>query len=218
MSRTNNPNAITRLSLLESDLKGLQIALEDYLVAKSKVHSYVAAMADASTNDAAAAIREASWSRMFHHAKVFVVGMRRFARLLEASKTHNRDYPRDVASAITLSWKKKRGFFDQYREARDAIEHIDGEVNGYNRRFVNLWGDSLEVVAGKRAPVNLTALRTVENSWAEIVDSIMCPREVRVRSALTRRLVSVLRARVESLSSEDKSPNKPLQATRSPRA
>jgi hypothetical protein len=123
---------------------------------------------------------QAAWDRMFHHAKVFVVCMRRFARLLEATKGQKHEYPKDVGEAIDLTWKKTRSFFADYREARDAIEHIDGEVNGYNRRFFSLYGDSLEVVDGRRALISRTALETVERAWAEIVNVIMRRVETRV--------------------------------------
>jgi len=106
-----------------------------------------------------------------------------------------------------LTWKKNRIFFDDYREARDAIEHIDGEVKGYNRRFFNLQGDSLEVVPGKCAYITRTALETVERAWEEIVKGIMRPVETRVRVALLAMLLSVLHERIEKLNSLKAIPN-----------
>lgn len=203
LSRTSNMDALIRLSLLESDLESLRIAFEDYLAAKTEVNRIVTVIAKTGMNEAMETSKKTAWSRLFHHAKVFVVCMRRFARLLEATRAHNCDYPKDVASAITLSWKKKKSFFDQYIEARNAIEHIDGEVNGYNKRFINLINDSLEVVAGKHAPITQTALCTVESSWNEIVDAIMHPLEVRVHTALTQRFISLLQMRVETLNNEE---------------
>src|SRR5581483_7608737 len=70
--------------------------------------------------------RREEYDQMFHHAKVFACAMRRFGRLREAATAKKMEYPANVAEAIKLAWKKARVFFDDYREVRDAIEHIDG--------------------------------------------------------------------------------------------
>ena len=125
--------------------------------------------------------------------------MRRFARLLESAKSRKCEYPQEVGDAIDLAWKKTRTFFDDYREARDAIEHIDGEINGHNRKYANLWGDYLEVVDGKRVYITPAALKTVERAWAGIVEAIMRPAEARVRAAFLKTFLRVLGARIERL-------------------
>lgn len=187
-----NGNASMRLRLLEWDLESLRISLADYFAAQHAVDR----------------ARFSPWpyqagARMFHHAKVFVVCMRRFARLLESAKSKRHEYPREVGDAIDLTWRKSKAFFEKYREARDAIEHIDGEVNGHNWRFLNLWGNQLEVVDGRRADISQAALNAVEKVWADIVAAIMRPVEARVRSALIRILLHMLNARLQQLSGRD---------------
>src|SRR5205823_6057801 len=119
--------AVIRLDLVESDLKSLRIALQDYRAAKAR------AWDDPAQRD-----------RLFHHAKVFIVCMWRFARMLEAIQSAKQGYPKEVQDAISLTWKATKPLLDAYRIARDAIEHIDGEVTGSNS-FTNLYGDELEV-------------------------------------------------------------------------
>lgn len=152
--------------LLESDLQSLRIALADHLAAKKRVHRLTrTSSAWFERRDE----RQRAWDRMFHHAKVFVVSMRRFARLLEATKSRKHEYPHHLGEAIELSWKKARAFFEEYTEPRNAIEHIDGEIAGHNHHFLNLYGDYLEVVQGKRALVSRGALETVERTWRSII-------------------------------------------------
>lgn len=192
-------DASMRLRLLESDLKSLQISFADYFAAKYQVDSLYVGMAGCQENGGNRTFRQDTWARMFHNAKVFVVCMRRFARILEAAKSRKHEYPKDIAQALDLVWKKNKAFFDDYRETRNAIEHIDGEVNGYNRKFLNLWGDYFEVVDGKRALITHKALKTVEEVWEEIVNAIMRPTETRVRIHMLAILSNVLRARIGQL-------------------
>ena len=218
LSRTERTEAVMRLGILESDLQSLRIALEDYLAARYYAYYPLIAMAARVDQGGTFISKEVASSRMFHHAQVFVVCMRRFARLLEATRAHKNEYPREVGEAITLTWKKTKSFFDDYREARDAIEHIDGEINGTNWKFTNLWGDILEVVDGKSAPITPKALETVERAWQGIVAEIMRPAEAKVRGVFMRRLIFALRSRAEQLQSLESEPNKTLQAMRYPRA
>lgn len=191
-----NGNASMRLRLLEWDLESLRISLADYFTAQREV-------------DAArfSPWPHQAWARMFHHAKVFVVCMRRFARLLESAKSKRHEYPREVGDAIDLTWRKNKKVFERYRVVRDAIEHIDGEVKGSNSRFLNLWGNQLEVVDGRRADISQAALNIIEKGWADIVAAIMRPVEARVRSALIRILLHMLNARLQQLNGRDAAPN-----------
>jgi hypothetical protein len=68
--------------LLEDNLKSLRITLEDYLAVK---YEHDATFPD---KRAISLSRQAAQSRMFHYAKVFIVFMRRFAKLLEATTAH----------------------------------------------------------------------------------------------------------------------------------
>jgi hypothetical protein len=207
LARMQVPDAIIRLHLLESDLESLRIALTDYLAAKNEVNAAVASLTNDKEEMDNYPSRKVAMSRMFHHAKVFVVCMRRFARLLEAAKSRKHEYPLDVGEKIDLTWKQTKHFFDGYRVARDAIEHIDGEVSGNNRRFINLWGNELEVVDGKRIQITTTALKTAESAWAGIVEVILRPAELRVHTALIKRLLLLLQARIEYMKNLGAAPN-----------
>lgn len=192
------PKAVICLSLLESDLESLWIALEDYLKEKEEVD---VALAPSMGNEGEVSFPlfpKRARSRMFHNAKVFIVCMRRFARLLKLMKSRKSEFPQYVGDAIDLAWKKNRSFFNNYKEARDAIEHIDEKLEGHNK-FHSMLGDYFEVVEGKRAHITQTALNTAEGVWEEIVKAIMRPVEERVRGGLMRRILSVLQARTEKL-------------------
>jgi hypothetical protein len=95
--------------------------------------------------------------------------MRRFARLLEAIVKRRAEYPPTIGDAARRAWKREHCFFEGYRAARDAIEHIDGEVTGTNRRYFELHNDYFEVVPGKRAFVNRRALAVPQQVWLEIL-------------------------------------------------
>lgn len=143
-----------RLLLLRSDLVSARIALADFEAAKRE------ALADGSTGE--------SFQRIFHHAKVFIIAIRRFARMLEVLKAKGRDYHPTVATTVSLSWKRNATFLDQYRRARNVIEHADGYVNGSNLRFSNVTTDRFEAVDGVAVTVSAAALRTVEAIWTDI--------------------------------------------------
>lgn len=184
-----------RPRLLEMNLTSLRISLHDYVVAKADVER----LRDNSAwpNDGEG--RQEAWDRMFHHAKVFVVAMRRFARLLDAANANKHEYPEAVAIQIGLSWRATKFFLESYVEPRNAIEHIDGELTGSNHHFLNLHGDSLEVVTGKRAMVDHTALEDVEKAWTRISLSVPDPRAIAMRQRELSRLVRVLIGRVRLL-------------------
>jgi hypothetical protein len=211
LSSPSRPELVTgdaamRLRLLELDLKSLRISLNDYIGAKADVERLVNDPAWPDVTDE----RQQAWDRMFHHAKVFVVSMRRFARLLEAAKSRKHEYPVAVAAQLELSWKTTRSFFESYVEGRNAIEHIDGELTGSNHYFLNLYGDHLEVVTGKRALIDRSALEVVERAWTRISGSVPDPRAIAMRRRELARLVRVLVARIRQC----KTPaNQPLQPT-----
>ena len=194
-AQTLIPAPMIRLLMLESDLESLQLAFEDYDTARQQVNNAMASLVNSQNGLFSPPVPNKVRARMFHSAKVFIVCMRRFARLLEAAKSRKNEYPPDVGEIIDLTWKKLRAFLDNYREARDAIEHIDGEID-LHTKFTNISGDYFEVVEGKRAHVTLLALQTVEQAWAEIVREIMRPVEKRIRAVLIERFLYVLRTKL----------------------
>src|SRR5438128_2283045 len=102
-----------RFSLLQADLDSLRLALEEFSQAQANVNR--AAGSGIPRRD-----WERDWQRMFHNAKVFIVAMRRFARLLEATTSRRNEYPPHIARAIDLAWKSHRAFFNEYSDARNA--------------------------------------------------------------------------------------------------
>jgi hypothetical protein len=165
-----------RLWLLGSDLESLTIALSDFETARAELATRVATLTGRDLSGGPPYPGgDSAWPRLFHHAKVFVVCMRRFARLLEAARSRRTEYPPEIAEAIETSWKASKAFFDQYRTARDAVEHIDGEVRGTNRRYLNLSGNSLEVVDGVRVEISARAVDVPKRAWERIMEAVAKP-------------------------------------------
>jgi hypothetical protein len=199
-SRPANPQPAIRLGLLEDDVGSLRFALRDFIQARNAFDAWALDpdMADGPPPLQGHDERQA-YALMFHHARIFVVVMRRFARLLEAAHTRSPEYPAPIAEAIRLAWKSSRAFLEQYRLARDAIEHIDGEITGANHRYMNLWNDQLEVVAGTSVAISAPALEVVDRAWRRIVDAVAAPaREEQLRFGRLV-LLNILRQRLHTL-------------------
>src|SRR5688572_24825668 len=114
-------DSLMRLFLLESDLESLRFALEDFSLAKKAATVSVQALDREDANDHVPSSEPTTaWSRMFHHAKTFVVSMRRFARLLEAIYDKRSEYPPPIAEAIDLAWRVGKDFYFDFKVARDA--------------------------------------------------------------------------------------------------
>jgi len=117
----------------------------------------------------------AVYSRL-HHAKTFVTAVRRVGRIGEyiSSKKSVFIYA-DAAAEVKLNWRKKKGFFESYVDARNAIEHIDGN---YPDEAIGKWklleldGDILKVsqVEGQHAEVSDKALDSVIDFRNEFVE------------------------------------------------
>ena len=153
--------------VFDVDVQSAQIALEDYLAA--------AAAQDSSES---VGVDRAALARQIHHAKVFVCSVRRVGRLLEDFSANRSIFSADVADAIKLIWKRNRSFFERYREPRNSIEHIDGEIKGRtNWIMVNLVDDGLQVVPGKTAQVSDDAVERVLKARNEVVAAVMSGRD-----------------------------------------
>jgi hypothetical protein len=179
------PRAVVRMSLLESDVKSLEIALEDFIGAQRRPHD----------------LPWLRWEHSFHHAKVFVVCMRRCARMLEALQAARTEYPGETQRAIDIAWKSTRAFFEPYRDARDAIEHIDGELAG-KTHFMNLYDNELEVTNGVRVAVSADALAVVQAAWQRVLGSMLRRFDDYARPQLLLQLVHLLEWRQEQLSQQ----------------
>jgi hypothetical protein len=160
-----NADALARFKLLEQDLASVRFAFADFDQARAEVHRF-GLDREHWVRDSDA--RGEAMDRMFHHAKVFVCGVRRFGRMLEEMYSRRADYPPQVAAAIESAFKKRRAFFHEYVDPRNAIEHMASKVNGSNHRFVNLWGDKLEVIDGCSVTVGPVPLSTVARTCEEI--------------------------------------------------
>jgi hypothetical protein len=111
--------------------------------------------------------------RRFAHAKNFVCAVRRVGRMVAkiASGGDRGLFPnRETSRSLKAICRANREFFENYRIARDAIEHIDGQIGvSGNWGYLNLWHDSLEVVTGKAADVTESALQRTEQVCDQIL-------------------------------------------------
>lgn len=113
-------------------------------------------------------------ARIFHNAKVFVSAVRKVGRLAE-SMSANRAVFGGAAKEIQLAWRKKKVAFDVYIEPRNAIEHIDGEINGKESwHMMNLENNSLKVTDEEEhsADISATMVEMVVSIRNEIVEAV----------------------------------------------
>ena len=151
-----------RMLLLDADVQSAQFALGDYASAGEEMASYTGSGAHTE-----------ALARSIHSAKVFVSSMRRVGRLLESLSTNRTIFPSEIADAIRLVWRKHRAFFLAYVDPRNAIEHIDGEIEDRtNWVLLNLLGDSLQVSPGKAAPVTFEALQVAVSARNEVATAL----------------------------------------------
>jgi hypothetical protein len=194
-----------RLYLLEADLRSVRYALLDFNEAqRSSLASIRSLAVDAPATDEATDSAQRSGERTFHYATTFVVAVRRFARLLEAAKGAAREYPAPIAEAIATAWRSAKPFLEQYRIARDAIEHIDGEITGSNKRFMNLWHGELEVVTGTQVAISAVALDVIERAWRRIADAVTAPARAEALGPVREALMAALRDRVVKLDAAER--------------
>jgi len=171
-----------RLFLLRQDLQSLKFALDDFDAARARLGKR----------------DDEAFNQLFHHAKVFVCAMRRFARLLHAAHRARNEYPVNVAQALDLQWKSNRAFFDGYTRPRNAIEHIDGEITGANHRFLNITNDYLEVVTGVGASVSGNAWNAAYGVWRAIILQVALAVDARKQGGAIASLLRVLARRIET--------------------
>jgi hypothetical protein len=110
--------------------------------------------------------------QMFYQAKGFVCAVHRVAQLMQ-SRPGARVFPDPVSDTIRLAWKKKREMLESYRDARDAIEHIDTKIRGRTSWFLmNLLNDRLMVTETDGAEVSEPVLRRIVDMWEEVIAGV----------------------------------------------
>jgi len=186
-------DALIRLTLLVDDASSARFAFDDYVQAKTAAHRLLAQYGNSETAQELNARGQETRARLFHHAKTFVVTARRFGRLLEAVHAKRQDYPPAVVPAIRLAWRSSCATLEPFRHARNAVEHIDGEITGANRRFLNLFDDKLEVIPGRTVAIAHAGLAVIEAAAARITDAVCAPLDahelVATRASFVRLLV-----------------------------
>ena len=156
--------ASARLQLLDDDLRSAQISFEDYETAKRVLWD------DTSSRDESNGAR----ARVFHHAKNFVLAMRRVGRLAADISANRAVFGVVPSPLLRQAWKKKESFFQRYVDPRNAIEHIDGELKGKTSLvLMNMENDTLCVTQQDRAEVNSGALQQAIALRDEIVAAVL---------------------------------------------
>ena len=112
--------------------------------------------------------------KMLYHATCFVCAVRRVGRLLESMVAYSKCFKPEVAEVIKLEWKKKKTFFDSFIVPRNAIEHIDGEVNTQTQTcYFNLWHNVFVVATDKKVTINDAAMEKLLSAKNAIAEAII---------------------------------------------
>ncbi|MCH8824187.1 MAG: hypothetical protein IH984_11855 [Planctomycetes bacterium] len=111
---------------------------------------------------------------LMNHASCFVCAVRRVGRLFEKLVSQRSCLTPTVAKAVQLEWRKKKSFFDSFIDPRNAIEHIDSEIDGKTfLRLFQLTNDRLEVTNGKSVTINREAIAKLTESLDRIAEAIL---------------------------------------------
>ena len=114
---------------------------------------------------------------LFHHAQVYVCAVRRVSRLLEALYRSRGSLDEATAEVIYKVWRSRRAMLESYRDARDAIEHIDSEIRAGNKwSLMNLDHKRLMVTKTTGAEISGSNLQSVVDGRNQIVDAILAAR------------------------------------------
>lgn len=113
-----------------------------------------------------------------YHASSFVCAVRRVERLLTLLHKRRQCFRESVREAITSERKKKRLFFEAFTKPRDAIEHIDGEINNDLNWAFRLEGDRFWIVDGIGADISKEALNKVCSVRDVIAEAIVKEYEI----------------------------------------
>jgi hypothetical protein len=157
------PITITaQLLLLDQDIISAQLALAAFVTAKRDLRGRTAGP-----------LLRVAVAVTLHNARVFVCAMRRAGRMLESINKARAGLPKELASACALAWRKRRKMLASYIVPRNAIEHIDSEVNGRtNIVLLNLSNDDLVVSPRAKAPISLANLESLIIARMEILAAI----------------------------------------------
>ena len=146
---------IIHLLLLDEDIRSVHIALSDYLSAREH-------------------LAEGRTEEVIHYGKSFVCAMRRVGHLLESLSVRKSIFPNPVADTIKVTWRKKKAMFDTYINARNAIEHIDGEIHGKTHLvLISINNDRLLVTEKKYAQISEKNYESAVNARNEIIESVL---------------------------------------------
>ena len=153
--QTADSKAFQLYTLFNNDVNGARISFSHFLRANADL--------DPMMNQ-----------EVIYHASCFVCAGRRVSRLLEAMSKHSACFDDQVAECIRLEWRKKRTFFKSFEPARNAIEHIDGEVNSkFNFSAYNLLGNEFVVVGDKKIRIDENAIKKIINVRNIITNKII---------------------------------------------
>jgi len=166
-SRKIYGEAAARLILLDNDIASVQLSYLDYIDAQEKLSNNEEHDMD---------IHYLEITRIFHHAKNFVTSVRRVGRLVESMSANRIIYGVVAAPLLQIAWRKKKNIFDAYIEPRNAIEHIDSEINKQKKlSFTNMEKNIFKVTSNESHHVEITesTVDIVLSTRNEIVNIIL---------------------------------------------
>jgi hypothetical protein len=110
---------------------------------------------------------------IMYHASCFVCAATRVGRLLESLAAGDSPFSAPVRNVARLEWQKKKAFFMEFIEPRNAIEHIDSHSKDATQwRFFNLYKDQIAVIDGlslEVSPGSLAKIRSARDVVAEAI-------------------------------------------------
>jgi hypothetical protein len=155
LAHHNQQEALKRFTLFNGDVEGTCLAFRafDNLKATRMPTNNIALM---------------------YHASCFVCAVRRAGRLLKALSANPPCFRKPVAEVVRLQWRMKRAFFQSFVDARNAIEHIDGEARDVTKwAFFNLKDDEFHVVNGVFVYINDESREKCVSSRDAIAEAII---------------------------------------------
>lgn len=109
---------------------------------------------------------------MLYHASCFICDVARAVRVLNSPLDGEACFRDSVHKIIKQERGKNRQFFRPFREARNAIEHIEVESRG-EMQFFNMLGNRFDVIDGVSVEVSQASLNKLHSAHDAIAKAII---------------------------------------------
>jgi hypothetical protein len=192
-----NREAALLFYALADDLDSIEIAFRDFERTSERIRGAINAAIDRTAGQPTVRESLQMQADLFHYAKTFICAVRRFARLLEAAPSRIGRHQKALREAVRLAWRQNKAFLEGYTGARNAIEHVDGEINPNASRFSQVVAaGQFYVTPAAYAAVTPEAMTRVLAIWEDLAKVGKTEHDRWIGSLLSReRLLRALKMR-----------------------